>query len=91
MTTNGNKLRTILTDNELTVDIVSQLSDVTINMLYDGCVLLSLMIKEEMTIMTSEFVKGIANDDLRTVESNLKILTCIQELNKLKLGEFNLN
>ena len=84
-------MRQLITKNEISVHEVSLMPTVLLTLWKRACVSLIALLECEKLQLESVFVIGIVTDDIRMVEKNLATIKGCEALNKLGLGDLNLN
>ncbi len=92
MNEKAQKMRELLTKFDLKADELHNEFDAeTLVMMGRGCQELFGLIKCEIAILDSVYVKAIAMDDLKKINRNLKTITSAIRFKTLRLEKFSLN
>jgi hypothetical protein len=86
------QMRHLLTKHKLKADDLHNEFDVeTLVLMGKGCMALYEKIECELKLLDSVYVKAIALDDMKTVTSNLEVITSAINLKNLKIEGFCFN
>ena len=86
------KMRELLTKFNLYADdIFNQFDGETLLLMLDACRHLDVMLRCEMSVLSSVTVKAMVLDDIRKLESNVKVIKSTINLKNLQLKEFCMN
>jgi len=92
MTETGQQMRNLLTKFELKPDeLFNEFDLFTLEMMVNGCDMLDGMLRCELQILTSVYVKAIVKDDLVMLAENLRIIEGIIKLKELQFENFCMN